>query len=116
MIYPLPVLLTLSSLIPFTAEEINSYTNEEAKGDNKAPSYPSSCFYISRFTVSVTPSINTPESSNDFMILSISHISSFEINKVKHFLVLRAPFPLIFLSTLFIAFEVKLLTYPIVPS
>ena len=68
--------------------------------------------FISFFTVSVLPSINTPESSNDFMILIISFISSFEINKVNTFLALTDPFPLIFLSNLFIGFEVKLLTTP----
>ena len=46
------------------------------------------------------------------MILIISFIFSFEINKVNPFLALTAPFPLIFLSNLFIAFEVKLLTNP----
>ena len=66
-------------------------------------------FYLC-FTVSVTPSINTPESSNDFMILIISFISLMEINKVNPFPAVTAPFPLTFLSNLFIAFEVKLLT------
>ena len=46
------------------------------------------------------------------MILIISFISSLEINKVNPFLALTSPFPLIFLSNLFIAFEVKLLTNP----
>ena len=69
-----------------------------------------SCFFISCFAVLVTPSINTPEYSNDFMILIISFISLFEINKVNPFPAMTAPFPLIFLSYLFIAFEVKLLT------
>ena len=57
-------------------------------------------------------SINTPESSHDFMILIISFISSFELNKVNHFPTPTAPFPLIFLSNSFITFEVKLLTNP----
>ena len=69
-------------------------------------------FFISCFIVSVTPSINKPKSSNDFTILIISLISSFKINKVNPILVLKAPFPLIFLSNLFMAFEVKLLTNP----
>ena len=47
------------------------------------------------------------------MILIISFISSFEINKVNLFLALTAPFSLIFLSNLFIGFEVKLLTNPV---
>ena len=44
------------------------------------------------------------------MILIISFVSSFEINKVNPFPALTAPFSLIFLSNLFIAFEAKLLT------
>ena len=58
------------------------------------------------------PSINTFESSNDFMILIISFLSSFKMNKVNHFPALTAPFGLIFLSNLFIAFEVILFTNP----
>ena len=46
------------------------------------------------------------------MILMISFISSFKINKVNPFPTLRLPFPLIFLSNVFIAVEAKLLTYP----
>ena len=46
------------------------------------------------------------------MILIISFISSFEINKVNPFPTLTVPFPLIFLSNLLIALEVKLLTNP----
>ena len=37
-------------------------------------------------------------------------MSSFEINEVNPFPALTAPVPLIFLSSLFIEFEVKLLT------
>ena len=81
-----------------------------AKGANKAPRNPPSCFFISCFTVSVTPSVNTTKFSNDFVILIISFISSFKINKVNHFPPLTAPFPLTFFSNLFIAFEVKLFT------
>ena len=46
------------------------------------------------------------------MNLIISFISLFEINKVSSFPALTAPFRLIFLWDLFIAFEVKLLTNP----
>ena len=67
-------------------------------------------FFISCFTASVTQSINTLESSNDFKILIISFISSFEIEKVNPFPALRAPFPLISLLNLYIEFEAKLLT------
>ena len=47
------------------------------------------------------------------MILTISFISSFEINEVNPFPALTDPFPRIFLSNLFIAFEIKLITDPI---
>ena len=43
------------------------------------------------------------------MVLIISFISSFKINTVHYFPALATPFPL-FLSNLFIAFELKLLT------
>ena len=110
--YPLPALLTPLPLKPFTTEEITGCTNKAAKGANKTPRNLLSSFFISYFTVSVTPSINTPESSNDFMILIISFISSFKINKVNPVPALTVSFPLIFLSNLFIAFEIKLLTNP----
>ena len=55
----------------FTAEEITGSTNEAAKGANRAPRNLPSCFFVSCFTVSVTPSINTPESSNYFLDLVI---------------------------------------------
>ena len=71
----------------------------------------SSCFFISCLTVSVTvtPSINTPESSNDFIILIISFTSSFKIIKVNHLPVSCSDSSLFtyFSSKLFIAFEVK---------
>ena len=60
----------------------------------------------------MTPSINTPKSSNDFMILIISFIPSFEVNKVNPFPPLAAPFLLVYLSNLFIVFEAKFLTNP----
>ena len=56
--------------------------------------------------------INTPKPCNDFIISIISSITSFKINKVNPVPALTAPFQLIFLSNLFIAFEVKLLTNP----
>ena len=52
-----------------------------ANGANKAPRNPPSCLCISCFTVSATLSINAPEHSNVFMILIISCMPSFEINK-----------------------------------
>ena len=110
--YLLPALLTPLPLIHFTTEEITGCTNEAVKGANKAARNPPSWFFISCFTVSVTPSINTSEPSNDFMILISSFVSSFEVNKVNPFLALKAPFPLIFLSSLFIEFQAKLLTNP----
>ena len=53
-----------SSNYSFTIEEIIGWTIESAKGPNKPPRIPSSCFLISCFTVSVTQSINGPESSD----------------------------------------------------
>ena len=47
------------------------------------------------------------------MILIISFKSSFKLNKLNPFHVLTAPFPLIFLSNLFISFEVNLLYKPV---
>ena len=90
--------MALLPLIPFIPEEIAGCTNEEAKGANKAPGNPSFSFFISCFTASVTPSINTPESSKDFnsTILIVS-ISSFKIIKVNPFSPLTAPFPFILL-------------------
>ena len=67
-------------------------------------------FFVLCFTVSGIRSMNTFESWNDFMILIISFISSFEIYKIIFFSALTAPFPLIFLSNLFIVFDAKLLT------
>ena len=86
--------------------------NEAAKGANKAPRNSPFCFFISYFTASVTPSINTTEPSNDFIILIFSFTLPCEISKVYPFPAMTAPFPLIFLSNLFIALEVKLFTNP----
>ena len=110
-VYPLPALLTSLPVIPFTSKEITSCTIEAAKGANKCPrNLLYIFFYFIFFTVLVSPSINTPESSNDFIILILSFVSSFEMYKVNLFPTLAASFPYIFLSNLFIAFEVKLLT------
>ena len=76
-----------------------------AKGANKAGRNPPSCIQISCFTVSITPSINTFQSSSCFMISIISFVSSFETNKVNNFPALAASFA-------FIGFEAKLLTNP----
>ena len=84
-IYPLPPLLTSLRFIPFTTEDINGCTTEAAKGANNSEMYQPSCFFISCSTVSVIPSINTFKSSNDFMNLIISFISSLEIIKSKSF-------------------------------
>ena len=50
-------------------KEITGCTIEAAKSANKAPRNPPSCF--SCFTVLVIPTVNTPEFSNDFMVLII---------------------------------------------
>ena len=53
------------------------------------------------------------ESPNDFLVLIKSFIFLFKINKVNTFPALAAPFPLLFLSNLSIAFAAKLLTNPV---
>ena len=63
-----PALLTPLTLIPFHTEEITGCTNETDKGANKAERNPSSCLFISYFTVSVIPLINLFETSNDYII------------------------------------------------
>ena len=110
-IYPLTVFLTPLPPTRFSTEKIIGCTFEVAKGANKATRNPHFCFYISCFTALLTPSMNKPESSNDFMILIISFISSFEANKVNTFPALTA-FTFIFLSNLVITIEAKLLTSP----
>ena len=65
--YPLPALLTHPPFKHFNIEENTGGTNEVAKGTNKAPRNPPFC--ISCFTVSLTPSINTHESSNYYSYL-----------------------------------------------
>ena len=82
----------LYPLIPFTTEEITGCTKEAARYSNKNQRNLRSCFFISCFTVSLTLSTNSLKSSNDFMILIISFISSFKGNKVNPFLALKAPF------------------------
>ena len=92
-------------VIPVTTEKIKSFAIAADTAANIAPQTLTSSCYVSCFTVSVTPSNNTLESSNDLMILIISSISSFEINGVNSFPAFATLFPLILLSILFIAFE-----------
>ena len=68
-------------------------------------------FYF-MFYCSNNSSINTPESSNDFTVVIISFVSSFEMQNIKPFPTLTALFPLILLSNLFIVLEFKLITNP----
>ena len=68
--YPFPTFLTPLPLIPFTTEEIIVCINQAAKGANKAGRNPPSWFFISCFTVSAIPSINTFETSTEFTLLS----------------------------------------------
>ena len=100
---PLPV-------IPFTTEEITDSTTEPAKGANVTTRNLPSCSFISCSTLSVTPSINASESSNDFAILIILSTSSFKMNKMNPFPALTTPFPPAFLSNLFTSFKTILLT------
>ena len=75
---PLPDLLTSFSLSTLSTEEVTGCSIEASKVAYKAPRNPRFCFFVSCFTVSVTASLNTPKSSNDFMILILSFISSFK--------------------------------------
>ena len=67
-------------------------------------------FFISGFTVSVTPSLSTPDFSCNSEILIILSISLFKMNKVNPFLAFTnfspTAFQRIFLSELFITDEV----------
>ena len=69
-------------------------------------------FFNSFSIISLVPTVNTLETSNDLMVLIISFISPIEINKVNPLPTLTAPFALIFISNLFIAFEDKFHTNP----
>ena len=110
--YPLPAFLTPFPLIASILNKLLVALMKRLKVLTELQEIHPLVFFNSCFTVSVTSSINMLESSSDFMILMISFISSFEINKVNPLPALTAPFPLIFLSNLFIAFEVKMLTHP----
>ena len=70
LFYSLPTFMT-----PFLMTPISIFHNTETpKVPNNIPRYPPSSYFISSFTVSLTPSINAPEFSNDFMILIIVYI------------------------------------------
>ena len=58
---------------PFTTEEITGCRTDAAKVASKEARNPPSSFFIACFTASVTPSINTSKSSNNFKILVISY-------------------------------------------
>ena len=93
-IHPLLTFITPLIIKHFTDEEIPDCTNEAAKSDNKAPRSLHSYFFISYFTVSITPSNDTPESPNVFMILIIS----FEIINHVIFLLEQLLFDLFFIQ------------------
>ena len=86
--------------------------NKGATGANKSLRNLHSCSFILCFTVSVTLSINTAKPYNDFIIFIISLMCLVEINEVNCLFSLIASFLLIFLSNLFIAFEVRYITNP----
>ena len=97
-------LVTPLPLLPFTTEEILDCTNEVARGSKKSSKKSAFLFFLflSCFTVSVTPSLYRPGSSNDFMILLISFIFSFEINRLIPFLALAVPFALFFFFQIYL--------------
>ena len=113
-VYPLPVLLTPLPLMLLLLKKSLVALLKQLKVLTRLQEFASLLFFgfFSCFTVSVTPSINASEFSIDFIILIISFIFLFEINKVNLFPALTAPFPLVFLSNLSIAFKTKLLTNP----
>ena len=80
-INPIPTLLTSLPVMTFATEKIPGCTNEAPRGANKAPINAPSWFFISCFTVSGAPSINAPESSNDFTITFYNIIYIFIRNK-----------------------------------
>ena len=102
-IYPLPAILALLPLIPFTTDGIIGCTNEMAKHADKASRNPPPSFFYFMFYFFSKFIVHTPKSTKDFMIL-ISLMSSFKINQGNPFPVLTAHFPLIFPSYLFIVF------------
>ena len=74
---PLPALLTPFPVIVFVNEEATDYISEEAVGailgaiiTGRNPVL----FFISCFTVSLAPSINTPGFSSDYDFNNIIHI------------------------------------------
>ena len=85
-IFLAPALLTPLPLIPLAMKDITCCNKEVAKGANKAPRNAPSCCCFFFFTVPVTPSVNTTESSNKFIILIVSVLSSLQTNKVNPFL------------------------------
>ena len=104
-IYLFPALLFPLLVIPFTIKQITGFTTASAKDANKAAMNLLSFLFISRFTVSVIPSIINYESCGDFIIAIMPFISSFEMNKFNLFPGFTLPFPVFFLSNWFIEFE-----------
>ena len=80
--YPLPALLTPLPHIHFATQEIAGCTNEAANSAKKVPRN-LFLFSMSCFTGSVTPSINTPESSSDFC--DFNNIQIFIQNEQSNF-------------------------------
>ena len=81
---PLPSLVTPLLLILLPSVKNTGCANKVAKWSKKATENPRFSFCFSCFTVSVTPSVNTSEPYNDFMILIV------EINKGNTFLALTS--------------------------
>ena len=105
-IYPLPAPLTPLPAIPFVLTKLKTVPLKHLKKLTKHQEILLLIFFISCFTVSVTPSINTYEFSSDFIISTISFISSFKRNKVNSLAPLTDPSALIIvLSNLFTAFQ-----------
>ena len=96
--------------IKFINEEAVGYINEEPIKAGWHHHIGKKIHFV--FTVSVIQSINKPEFSSDsnFLILIISSISSFEMNKVNTFPALTAPFLFISISNVSKIDEIALVT------
>ena len=81
---------------------------EVTVGAIRAPRNPPSCFFISSFNVSVTPSISWPGFSSDSTILIVPFVSSSANDKLNPFPAYTTPFAVVFLSNLSTANEVDL--------
>lgn len=94
--YILISLIPLPTIIKLVAVNIFPHINAPKVRNNTVRNTYSWGYFISCFTVSLTPSVKNPKFSSDFMIV-ISHIFSFRMTKVIRFSSLKTPRPRILL-------------------